>query len=91
MAKILVVEDNAIQSRLMDQYLRSRGYEVVTAANGQDAVATARQLRPDVVLLDIQLPDLDGFEVTARLADGEAEPVVVLTSTREMPEAPAMA
>ena len=45
--------------------------------------AIARELRPDLVLLDVQLPDIDGFEVTARLAAGEVAPVVVLTSTRD--------
>ena len=46
-------------------------------------MASASELRPDMVLLDIQLPDIDGFQVTARLADGEAGPLVVLTSTRD--------
>ena len=81
---LLIVDDHPGFRSLARKLLEAGGFEVVgEAANGQDAVATARQLRPDVVLLDIQLPDLDGFEVTARLADGEAEPVVVLTSTRD--------
>jgi DNA-binding NarL/FixJ family response regulator len=81
---LLIVDDHPGFRSLARQLLEAGGFEVVgEAANGHAAVATARQLRPDLVLLDIQLPDLDGFEVTARLGDGEAEPVVVLTSTRD--------
>jgi CheY-like chemotaxis protein len=53
------------------------------AANGAEAVAMARCHRPDLVLLDVQLPDLDGFEVARLLSEEEPPPVVVLTSTRE--------
>jgi DNA-binding NarL/FixJ family response regulator len=81
---LLIVDDHPGFRSLARKLLVAGGFEVVgEAANGQDALATARQLRPDLVLLDVQLPDLDGFEVTARLADGKAEPVVVLTSTRD--------
>jgi DNA-binding NarL/FixJ family response regulator len=81
---LLIVDDHPGFRSLARRLLEAGGFEVVgEAANGQQAIAAARQLRPDVVLLDIQLPDIDGFEVTARLADGEAGPVVVLTSTRD--------
>ena len=62
----------------------SGGFEVVgEAAEDHAAVTAARQLRPDVVLLDIQLPDIDGFEVTMRLRQNSAGPVIVLTSSRD--------
>jgi len=81
---LLIVDDHPGFRSLARKLLEAGGFEVVgEAANGHAAVATARQQQPNMVLLDIQLPDIDGFEVTARLADGEAGPVVVLTSTRD--------
>jgi DNA-binding NarL/FixJ family response regulator len=81
---LLLVDDHPGFRSLARRLLEAGGFDVVgEAATGQAAVASARELRPDVVLLDIQLPDIDGFEVTARLADGGAAPVVVLTSTRD--------
>ena len=81
---LLIVDDHSGFRSLARRLLDAGGFDVVgEAATGQAAVAAARELRPDVVLLDIQLPDIDGFQVTARLADGEAGPVVVLTSTRD--------
>jgi DNA-binding NarL/FixJ family response regulator len=81
---LLIVDDHPGFRLLARKLLEAGGFEVVgEAANGHAAVTTARELRPDVVLLDIQLPDIDGFEVTARLHDGGAGPAVVLTSTRD--------
>jgi DNA-binding NarL/FixJ family response regulator len=81
---LLIVDDHPGFRFLARKLLEAGGFQVVgEAADGLAAVAIARELRPDMVLLDIQLPDIDGFQVTARLADGEAGPVVVLTSTRD--------
>jgi DNA-binding NarL/FixJ family response regulator len=81
---LMIVDDHPGFRSLARKLLEAGGFEVVgEAANGHAAVAIARVLRPELVLLDIQLPDIDGFEVTARLADGEVGPVVVLTSTRD--------
>jgi DNA-binding NarL/FixJ family response regulator len=81
---LLIVDDHPGFRWLARKLLEASGFEVVgEATDGHTAVAAAQELRPDLVLLDIQLPDIDGFEVTVRLADGEPGPVVVLTSTRE--------
>jgi DNA-binding NarL/FixJ family response regulator len=81
---LLIVDDHSGFRSLVRRLLTAGGFEVVgEAADGHAAITAARKLRPDVVLLDIQLPDIDGFEVTARLRDGEAGPAVVLISTRD--------
>ena len=81
---LLIVDDHPGFRSLARRLLEADGFEVVgEAADGHAAITAARTLRPDVVLLDVQLPDIDGFEVTERLRDGGAGPAVVLTSTRD--------
>jgi DNA-binding NarL/FixJ family response regulator len=81
---LLIVDDHAGFRSLARRLLTSDGFEVVgEAADGHAAVAAARQLWPDVVLLDVQLPDIDGFEVTRRLRQNSVGPAVVLTSSRD--------
>ena len=63
--------------------LEMAGFTVAEAASGTEATVAALAIRPRLVLLDIQLPDFDGFEVARRLAAQEHRPVIVLTSTRE--------
>ncbi len=80
---VLIVDDHAGFRRDARALLEASGYEVVgEAADGESAVAAAERLRPLWVLLDIQLPDLDGFNVAARLAATADPPAVVLTSSR---------
>jgi DNA-binding NarL/FixJ family response regulator len=80
---VLIVDDHAEFRRLARQLLEAEGFEVVgEAADAESALTAAARLRPALVLLDIQLPDIDGFEVAARLADAADPPAVVLTSTR---------
>lgn len=80
---ILIVDDHDGFRSFARAVLEADGFEVVgEAADGASALEAAGRLRPDLVLLDVQLPDLDGFEVAERLARAEDPPVVVLVSTR---------
>jgi CheY-like chemotaxis protein len=82
-ASILVVDDHGDFRALARSMLEAAGFTVAEAATGAEATEAARTGRPSLVLLDIQLPDFDGFEVARRLAAQADGPVVVLTSTRE--------
>jgi DNA-binding NarL/FixJ family response regulator len=80
---VLIVDDHPEFRRLARALLEAERFEVVgEAADGESAIAESLRLQPDVVLLDIQLPDLDGFEVATRLAAAGAPSRVVLTSSR---------
>ncbi len=81
---VLIVDDHAAFRSAARALLESGGFEVVgEAADGASALAAAAELRPEIVLLDVQLPDLDGFAVAERLAEDELPPAVVLTSSRD--------
>jgi two-component system, OmpR family, response regulator len=80
-ARLLVVEDDPNILELLSASLRFAGFAVGTATNGADAVAAARDGRPDLIVLDVMLPDLDGFQVAQRLrASGVPVPVLFLTA-----------
>jgi DNA-binding NarL/FixJ family response regulator len=84
MAGVLIVDDHADFRALARTLLEAAGYEVVgEAADGASALAAAAMLRPAVVLLDVQLPDVDGFVVSRRLAAEDDPPAVVLISSRD--------
>src|SRR5258708_15321062 len=79
-ARLLVVEDEPNILELLSASLRYAGFEVVTAAAGTEAVQAAQPHRPDLIVLDLVLPDMDGFDVIRPLPGGGARvPVVVLT------------
>jgi len=81
---VLIVDDHAGFRTRARELLESEGFEVVgEAADGDSALAATAQLVPDVVLLDVQLPDIDGFEVAKRLTSAGGGPTVVLVSSRE--------
>jgi DNA-binding NarL/FixJ family response regulator len=83
-ATVLIVDDHGSFRSFAHALLVSDGFDVVgEAEDGASAVAAALRLRPDVVLLDVQLPDTDGFAVAERLARMADPPQVVLISTRE--------
>lgn len=81
---VLIVDDHEAFRESVSALLGAEGFAVVgEAADGGAAIAACERLRPDVVLLDIQLPDLDGFAVAERLAAVREPPTVVLISSRE--------
>ena len=83
MRKILVAEDDLPSRELLVEILTGWGYEVIQASNGREALQKVEESRPDVVLLDIHMPELDGFGVLRRLRENPrfaALPVVALTA-----------
>lgn len=83
MAKILLVEDNELNRDMLSRRLIRRGYEVVMATDGADAITAAARERPNLILMDMSLPVVDGWEATRRLkadADLRAIPVIALTA-----------
>lgn len=81
MVRVLVVDDESSLTDLMRMALKYEGWDVRTAMNGLTAVRVAREFRPDAVILDIMLPDIDGLEVLQRVrADGSETPVLFLTA-----------
>jgi two-component system, cell cycle response regulator DivK len=81
--RILIVEDNEMNRDMLSRRLRSRGYDVVLAVDGADGVDVARESTPDLILMDMSLPVVDGWEATRRMkADASLRsiPVIALTA-----------
>lgn len=82
MAKILLVEDNEMNRDMLSRRLTRRGYEVVIAVDGQEGVNLATSAAPDVILMDMSLPIVDGWEATKRIkADPATAPIPVIALT----------
>ena len=82
-ARILLIEDQEDNRRIVRDLLRSVGYEIIEAVSGEEGVALAASQRPDLILMDIQLPRIDGYEATRRIrANPELRetPIVAVTS-----------
>jgi CheY-like chemotaxis protein len=83
MPKILLVEDNEMNRDMLSRRLQRRGYEVIIAVDGQEGVAMAQAEAPDLILMDMSLPVMDGWEATRRLkaaSETMAIPVLALTA-----------
>ncbi len=77
---VLVADDEPRITKLVSIALASEGFRVISAGGGDEALARAEEIRPDIVLLDIVMPDLDGIEVMRRLRERRAVPVILLTA-----------
>ena len=81
--RILVVDDETIVTEVIERYLRREGYQVDVAADGQHGLDLARSLAPDLIVLDVMLPRLDGLEVCRRLRAESNVPIILLTAKGE--------
>src|SRR5258708_3839607 len=80
---ILVVDDKANVRQLLDEYLTQQGFRIVTATNGREALYAARQESPDAILLDIMMPEMDGFQFLEHYRREKSVPVIILTARDE--------
>jgi len=83
MKTILVVDDNASIRTLVRDYLSEQGLRVVTADNGQNALFTARREKPDLILLDIMMPEMDGYQFVTAFRKESETPIILLTAKLE--------
>jgi len=84
MSKILIVEDNALNMKLARDILEAKGHSVIAAENGEEGVAAAIENVPDLILMDIQMPGIDGFEALARIREKSeiaSIPVIAFTAS----------
>jgi len=87
MAKVLVVDDSPTEIYQFKHMLESLGHEVITAANGRDGVALAKDEQPDCVLMDIVMPDMNGFQATRQICRGDTTshiPVIIVSSKKQV-------
>lgn len=87
--KILLVEDDKFLRELITKKLKSEKYEVVETVDGESGLAKIKEIKPDLILLDLILPGIDGFEVLSRLKDNAAIrsiPVIVLSNLSQQEE-----
>ena len=83
MTKVLLVEDNEMNRDMLSRRLNRRGYDVVFAVDGQQGLDVARSEKPDIIIMDLSLPVMDGWEATRRVKSDEAlrnVPVIALTA-----------
>ena len=81
--KVLVVDDSPTDTHLLTEMLRKHGYTVVTAANGEDGISKAKTEKPDLVLMDIVMPGMSGFEATRAIsknAETASIPVIICST-----------
>lgn len=82
--RVLVVDDDASIRELLSTALEDDGYEVVPARNGQDALAVCDRWRPDVIVLDLMMPVMDGWTFAKRLHERDDIPIVVLSAATDI-------
>ena len=84
---ILVVDDKANVRQLLQEYLTEQGLRVVVAANGREALYTARHARPDLILLDLMMPEMDGYQFLQAYRREQPTPVIIITAREEETDA----
>src|SRR5688572_27875811 len=77
---IMVVDDEKRLVSLVESYLTQEGYRVVTAHNGKDALAVARREKPDLIVLDVMMPEMDGYELLRKHRADNNTPIILLTA-----------
>ena len=82
--RVLVVDDDASIRELLSAALEDDGYEVLPAKNGQDALAVCERWRPDVIVLDLMMPVMDGWTFAKRLRERDDIPIVVLSAANDL-------
>ncbi len=87
MKTILVVDDAASVRQLLQEYLTEQGFRVVTAVNGREAIYSARQEQPDLIMLDLMMPEMDGYEFLRHYRRESRAPVIVITAREEEADA----
>lgn len=81
MPKILLIEDNELNRDMLSRRLQRRGFEIVTATDGEKGVALATSEKPDLILMDISLPGLNGWDATKQIRrNGVTTPIIALTA-----------
>jgi two-component system cell cycle response regulator DivK len=81
--RILIVEDNPVHMRLIEMTLRSKNYTLLKATSGEEAMDIATRERPDLILMDLNLPEMTGFEVTKKLRENPSfshTPIIAITA-----------
>lgn len=81
--KILIVEDEQRYARIISVILSSKGYKLLTTSSGKEAIALAASEQPDLILLDVRLPDMDGFAICRRIREFSIVPVIMVTALAE--------
>ena len=84
---ILVVDDQSSVRQFVQDYLIEQGFRVVTATDGQNAIYTARHEKPDLILLDIMMPRMDGYQFLRQFREERQTPVIIITAREEETDA----
>ncbi len=85
--KVLVVDDQSSVRQLLQDYLTEQGFKVITATDGQNAIYTARHEEPDLILLDIMMPRMDGYDFLRQYRQERQTPVIIITAREEETDA----
>ncbi len=83
MAQILIVDDSPTEIHVLTTYLQKQGHQIVTASDGESGVAKAREIMPDLILMDVVMPGMNGFQATRQLSKDPATasiPIIIVTT-----------